>query len=55
MTEEEKSIKRLNEDITKLKNFIAKHKPNPYTYNKSIEARRQYEKDFKEWDDLMRL
>lgn len=51
----ETSIKRLNNDIVKLKNFVAKHKPNPYRYNKSIEAHRQYEKDLKEWDDLMRL
>jgi hypothetical protein len=47
--------KTLNEDIVKLKNFVARYKPNPYDYKKSIEAHRQYEKDLKEWDDLMRL
>lgn len=47
--------KRLNADIVKLKNFVSRHKPNPNAYRKSIEAHRQYEKDFKEWDELMRL
>jgi hypothetical protein len=50
-----KSQARLNADITKLKNFVNRYKPNPYSYNKSIEAKRKYEKDLKEWNDLMML
>jgi hypothetical protein len=44
----------LNGDIVKLKNFVAKHKPHPH-HAKTIEAQRQYERDLKEWDELMRL
>lgn len=48
-------VRKLNDDIVKLKNFVAKHKPQHSSYKKTIEAHKQYEKDFKEWDDLMRL
>jgi hypothetical protein len=44
----------LNGDIIRLKNFVAKHKPHPH-HAKTIEAQRQYERDLKEWDELMRL
>lgn len=47
--------KRLNADIVKLKNFIFKHKPSPHGRKKTIEANAQYEKELKEWEELMML
>jgi hypothetical protein len=49
-----KSQSRLNSDIVKLKNFVNRHKPSPYG-KKTIEAHQQYEKELKEWNDLMML
>jgi hypothetical protein len=47
--------KILNNQITTLKNFVAKHKPNRLDYPKSPDGSRRFNEDFKVWDDLMRL
>lgn len=51
----EDSEKLLNDDIVKLKNFVARYKPNVNSYKKSADGYAQFKKDFEEWDNLMRL
>lgn len=51
----QKQQKILNADISKLKNFVNRYKPNAMKYLKNRDGYEQFQKDFKEWDDLMRL
>jgi hypothetical protein len=48
------TLKMLNGDIIRLKNFVARHKPKP-SGPKTIESHKQYRAELDEWDQLMRL
>lgn len=51
----QKNQKILNAQISILKDYLKRYKPSRMDYPKSQEGSRRFEKDFKEWDDLMRL